>query len=369
MKFIFFWLAASLVAASAQANTFADFSRTLIGFQCELGEQREIILFGEVGGELKLLSPTLDASSSRRTSVKRTSTGYRFLDTNGVTSFLSNLDDAGWTLYSSSETGVLSAGCAEAGDFPADVAKAVFDFVDVLTAEEVKLAHRRTELLYKQVAALRAQLSELAGLLDEAVSKNAESQLELQSMASHLYTALAQLAAERRRAELETIERNDLGANTPKISHYRSLFLDSLRESLKGQEGVRSSTNNIVFSSEVLFPPGGAKISAKGQQKLAKVATALSNVTSDIPSEIDWMLRIDGHTDDVPLSGQGEFADNWELSQARALSVVRYMSQQLGIQPGRMSATGFGQYQPVQADGSEEARALNRRIELTITEK
>ena len=99
------------------------------------------------------------------------------------------------------------------------------------------------------------------------------------------------------------------------------------------------------------------------------MARILQSVADDIPPEIDWVIRVDGHTDNVPLSGLGEFADNWELSQARALSVVKYMISALGIAPDRLAANGFGQYQPVAAGDSEDALAQNRRIELKFTEK
>jgi chemotaxis protein MotB len=102
---------------------------------------------------------------------------------------------------------------------------------------------------------------------------------------------------------------------------------------------------------------------------VAKVAGILRNVAADIPDGIDWVIRVDGHTDNVPLSGQGEFADNWELSQARALSVVKYMANFLGIPPDRLAANGFGQYQPVDTADTDAARARNRRIELKFTEK
>ena len=122
------------------------------------------------------------------------------------------------------------------------------------------------------------------------------------------------------------------------------------------------------FSSEVRVPPGGAGLSFEGQAEVAKVAGILQSVIDDIPSNIDWILRVDGHTDDVPIYG-GAFADNWELSQARALSVVRYMIDVLGLPPARLSANGFGQYQPVDPADTAEARARNRRIELKFTEK
>ena len=135
------------------------------------------------------------------------------------------------------------------------------------------------------------------------------------------------------------------------------------------QEGVQIVGDRFVFSSEVLFAQGQANLSPLGQGELAKIAEILRNVASDIPSEIDWVIRVDGHTDNVPLSGVGEFADNWELSQARALSVVRYMVNFLDIPPERLSANGFGQYQPIATGNSDEARAQNRRIELKFTEK
>ena len=119
----------------------------------------------------------------------------------------------------------------------------------------------------------------------------------------------------------------------------------------------------------MLFAPGAANLSREGEGELAKIAGILRNVVGDIPDEIDWVIRVDGHTDNVPLSGAGAFADNWELSQARALSVVRYMVNFLGIPPERLSANGFGQYQPIASGNSPEARAQNRRIELKFTEK
>ena len=119
----------------------------------------------------------------------------------------------------------------------------------------------------------------------------------------------------------------------------------------------------------MLFPPGSAILSPDGRGEIAKVATILRNIAADIPPEIDWVIRVDGHTDNQPLSGLGQFADNWELSQARALSVVKYMIDFLGIPPERLAANGFGQYQPVALGDSEAARAQNRRIELKLTEK
>ena len=231
-------------------------------------------------------------------------------------------------------------------------------------------AQRQTEILNQQVAALRLQLSNLQGLLDEAEVVDAAREVELQSLGSQLNTALARVAAEeRRRAELEAAEVARLEAETKNLEQYRSEFFGRLRTVLGTQEGVRIEGDRFVFSSEVLFPPGGADLSREGRGEVAKVADILRNVAADIPEGIDWVIRVDGHTDNVPLSGQGEFADNWELSQARALSVVKYMADFLGILPDRLAANGFGQYQPVDTANTDAARARNRRIELKFTEK
>lgn len=240
-------------------------------------------------------------------------------------------------------------------------------------SEEEKIsaeAQRKTELLNQQVAALRTQLGQLQALLDDAKARDAAKDVELQSLGAELNTALARVAAEeRRRAELEAAERERLEAEAKNLEQYRSEFFGRLRTVLGNQEGVRIEGDRFVFSSEVLFPPGGAVLSPEGRTEIAKVAYILRSVAGDIPPEIDWVIRVDGHTDNVPLSGRGRHADNWELSQARALSVVKYMINEQDIPPGRLAANGFGQYQPVALEDTPQARAQNRRIELKLTEK
>ena len=127
--------------------------------------------------------------------------------------------------------------------------------------------------------------------------------------------------------------------------------------------------HSTVFSSEVLFPLGSADLSPEGKAEIAKVARILRSVAREIPPEINWIIRVDGHTDDSPLLGHPKYADNWELSQGRALSVVRYLVENFGFPPERLSANGFGEYQPVNPADTPEARAQNRRIELKLTEK
>ena len=141
-----------------------------------------------------------------------------------------------------------------------------------------------------------------------------------------------------------------------------------MRSVLEGRDEIQIVGDRFVFSSEVLFSLGSANLSAGGQEQIAGVAAILADVAQDIPDGVDWIIRVDGHTDNTPITG-GRFADNWELSQARALSVVRFMTQGLGFPPERLAATGFGEFRPVNLEDSAAARAENRRIELKLTER
>lgn len=241
-----------------------------------------------------------------------------------------------------------------------------------LSAEQEKAveAARKVTLLNEQIAALRAQLGELQGLLDASAARDEAAQVQLENLGSQLNAALAQVAAEeKRRAEMEAAERKRLEAENADLARFRSEFFGQLSQLLTGREGVRVVGDRFVFSSEVLFTPGAADLEPEGQAQIAGVVEILNEVAGKIPPEINWIIRVDGHTDNVPLSGTGEFADNWELSQARALSVVRYMVDDLGFPPERLAATGFGEFQPVASGDTADARAQNRRIELKLTER
>lgn len=231
-------------------------------------------------------------------------------------------------------------------------------------------AARKVTLLNEQLADLRSQLASLQAVLDAAAEKDAASQVQLTALGSRLNAALAQVASEqKRRAELEASERQRLEAENADLSRFRSEFFGQLSQLLAGREGVRVVGDRFVFSSEVLFNPGSADLAPEGQAQIAGVVEILDEVKDRIPPGIDWIIRVDGHTDNIPLSGTGAFRDNWELSQARALSVVRYMQDVLGFPPDRMAATGFGEYRPVALGDSEAARAQNRRIEIKLTER
>ncbi|WP_417239845.1 peptidoglycan -binding protein [Celeribacter halophilus] len=241
-----------------------------------------------------------------------------------------------------------------------------------LAEEEAKSAEgeRKLALLNAQVEQMRNQLSALQSTLDVRTARDAENQVQIDSLTQRLNTALAQVAAEKRaRAALEEAERKRLEEEAKTLQNYRSEFFGRMREILGNREGVRIVGDRFVFSSEVLFEPASADLNDEGKAQIARVAAILSEVSSEIPPEIDWVIRVDGHTDKTPLSGSGAYRDNWELSQARALSVVRYMSEALGFDPSRLVAAGFGEYQPVAEGDSPEALAQNRRIELKLTEK
>jgi len=229
---------------------------------------------------------------------------------------------------------------------------------------------RRLALLNEQVAQLQRQVAGLQELLGESRVREVESSTQIETLGANLNAALARVAAEeRRRAELEEAERRRLEEEARQLERYRSEFFGQMRNILAGRDGVRIVGDRFVFSSEVLFEPGSADLATEGRAQIANVVSILSEVSRDIPDNIDWMLRVDGHTDTVPIPAGGEYASNWELSQARALSVVLFMIDDLGFPPERLAAAGFGEYRPVAAGNSPEARAQNRRIELKLTER
>lgn len=204
------------------------------------------------------------------------------------------------------------------------------------------------ELLNQQIAALRSQIAAIEGALQASEAKDDASQAKIADLGRRLNVALAQRVQE--------------------LNRYRSDFFGRLREILSDRENIRIVGDRFVFQSEVLFPSGGSDLNPEGQTEMAKLATALLDLAKEIPAEINWVLRVDGHTDDVQLSGIGRFRDNWELSSARATSVVKFLISK-GVPADRLVAAGFGEYQPIAAGESQEARAQNRRIELKLTEK
>lgn len=229
---------------------------------------------------------------------------------------------------------------------------------------------RRVALLNEQVASLTAQLGSLQALLDAAGDEQKQAELRVESLGQQLNAALLRAAEETdRRLTLEEQARQRAEEEAKDLARYRSEFFGRLSEILSGREGVQVVGDRFVFQSEVLFPPGATTLSPEGRDQVARVARMLSDIADDIPPEIDWIIRVDGHTDSTQLSGTGRYRDNWELSQARALAVVRYMTDELGFPANRLAATGFADTRPVMQGTTPEALAANRRIELKLTER
>ena len=206
----------------------------------------------------------------------------------------------------------------------------------------------QVELLNQQIAALRQQIGALEAALEVSETRDRESNAKIADLGRRLNVALAQRVQE--------------------LNRYRSDFFGRLREILSDRENIRIVGDRFVFQSEVLFPPGGEVINEIGQQEMAKLAGAIMELQREIPPDINWVLRVDGHTDNVPLSGAGRYRDNWELSSARATSVVKYLIAQ-GVPANRLVAAGFGEFQPLEEGDTPEARSRNRRIELKLTER
>ena len=250
---------------------------------------------------------------------------------------------------------------------------------ELLTQEQALSAdsQRKLALLNAQTEQLRSQLSQLQGLLDASNVADNEQKIQLEILGTNLNAALARAAAEQKktaieagkRADLEEKERIRLQAEAKDLKKFKSEFFAQLRVVMEGQEGVRIVGDRFVFSSEVLFAAGSAGLGEGGRVELAKVAGIINKIADQLPDGIDWILRVDGHTDRIPISSKRNFADNWELSQARALSVVRYLINDLNIPANRLAANGFGEFQPIDDRNTPEAYAINRRIELKFTEK
>ncbi|MGE3305621.1 MAG: peptidoglycan -binding protein [Rhizobiaceae bacterium] len=206
----------------------------------------------------------------------------------------------------------------------------------------------QVELLNQQISALRKQIAALEDALNASEVRDRESNTKIADLGRRLNVALAQRVQE--------------------LNRYRSDFFGRLREILSDRENIRIVGDRFVFQSEVLFPTGGEQINEAGQVEMKKLADAIIELQREIPPEINWVLRVDGHTDNIALSGAGRYRDNWELSSARATSVVKYLISQ-GVPANRLVAAGFGEFQPLDPADTPEARDKNRRIELKLTER
>jgi chemotaxis protein MotB len=205
----------------------------------------------------------------------------------------------------------------------------------------------QVELLNQQIAALREQLAAIQAALDASEAKNKDAEVKIADLGSRLNIALAQRVRD--------------------LERYRSDFFGKLRDILGNRPGVRIVGDRFVFQSEVLFPSGSDQLNPDGQAEIVKLAGALLDLDKQIPKDIAWVMRVDGHTDKRPITNS-RFKSNWELSAARAIAVVQLLISK-GVPPNRLVAAGFAENQPLEQGDSEEILARNRRIELKITER
>jgi chemotaxis protein MotB len=205
----------------------------------------------------------------------------------------------------------------------------------------------RVDQLNAQLSALREQLSRIAAALDVSEAKVKEQQGQIVELGKRLNLALVNKVEE--------------------LARYRSEFFGRLREVLGDRPDIRIDGDRFVFQSEVLFAPGSAELGDDAKEELTPVIAALKEIAAKIPPDINWILRVDGHTDRRPINNP-QFPSNWELSTARALSVVRFAIDQ-GIPAARLAAAGFADKQPVDPRSTEDAYRRNRRIELKLTER
>lgn len=213
--------------------------------------------------------------------------------------------------------------------------------------QQASSAAAEITLLNRQLTALREQLTRLGQALELAESTVTRQQLQIEDLGQQLNVALATKVQE--------------------LQRYRSEFFGRLRALLGEREDIRIVGDRFVFQSELFFETASAELGAAGQQQLAQVAATLQDLAKQIPADIDWVLQVEGHTDVRPIR-TAEFPSNWELSTARANSIVHFLIQQ-GIPPQRLAAAGFAEFQPVEQGRSEAAFRRNRRIELRFTSR
>ncbi|MGE5538110.1 MAG: peptidoglycan -binding protein [Gemmatimonas sp.] len=218
-----------------------------------------------------------------------------------------------------------------------------------LSSEQELTARQRDEIaeLNNAINAMREQMARLEQLLSDAEAKAKADQAQIADLGRRLNVALA--------------------GRVEELARYRSEFFGRLREVLGNRQDIRIVGDRFVFQSEVLFASGSADLSAEGRVQIDSLAETLTDLATRIPTEIPWVLRVDGHTDKVPISTP-QFPSNWELSTARATAVVKALIED-GIPPQRLAAAGFGEYQPLDPADTPEAYRRNRRIELKLDQR
>jgi len=267
-----------------------------------------------------------------------------------------------------------------------EIREKIIDLSDLLRLREISLQNLRSQLLksenQKQISldkikylnqetlSLASQLNDLKVLLNQFEIRDKETNAQVENLGSKLNSALAQVVIEQKKnavLEAERIKKLEDEAN--ELKNYRSEFFGNLRQILGNNKGIEIVGDRFVFPSEILFDLGSDELQEKGLFELSQMAKVIRKIVKEIPKEIDWILRVDGHTDKTKFLNGGKFTDNWELSQARALSVVKYFISEELLPAERFAAAGFGEFQPIDKGENESALARNRRIEIKLTER
>ena len=267
-----------------------------------------------------------------------------------------------------------------------EIKSELIDLSELLEVREVSLNNLRSQLLNsenqnkisldkvkklnQETLSLAAQLNDLKNLLTQYEIKDKETVAQVENLGSQLNSALTQVLVEQKKnAALEAERIKKLEEEANELQNYRSEFFGNLRKILGKNKGIEIVGDRFVFPSEILFDVGSDELQSKGLIELSQMAKVIRKIVIEIPKEIDWILRVDGHTDKTKFLNGGKFKDNWELSQARALSVVKYFILDENLPAKRFAATGFGEFQPIDTGESEIALARNRRIEIKLTER
>lgn len=206
----------------------------------------------------------------------------------------------------------------------------------------------------------------------EEVNKLISTTRNLKNKLTQLQTLLSAYKAKDKKENIKTLNlgkdvNSALARRVEELEKFKSDFFGRVRELIKGRKEIRVVGDRFVFQSEVLFSLGSDELGVEGQLEMQKLAATLMEIEKSLPTDIDWILQIEGHTDSLPVKKGQPYKDNWELSTKRALSVLRFLIKQ-GIEPSRLSASGYGSFQPIDKESTKSARMKNRRIEMKITQ-
>jgi chemotaxis protein MotB len=242
-----------------------------------------------------------------------------------------------------------------------------------LTVKNADLLQKISELS-KSIEILQSMCDNEKDLLDHEKEEKLSLEQKIEALTKELQDVLAALAADRQSLSeqekaIAQIKKENLKlSELTKMSPYRSEFFDKLQDIVKDKKSIKIAGDRFIFQSELFFDTASDDLSEEGKEQIAELAKVVKKIAEKIPKNIKWILRVDGHTDKRPISSGGRFESNWELSTARAISVVKYLVKE-GISPEHLVAAGFGEYQPIYPGSSDDDLKKNRRIEFKLDER